>query len=349
VVEQGTVTEIFKHASHPYTKALVAAAPDVEQPRTPGLRFSTIDTRAIFGEAEFGDAAARTVSAEVKPATEPLGNDGVPALEICDVHRHFRIGGGMLPFRRKELRAVNGVSLRIQPGTTTALIGESGSGKSTLGRCVAHLDSPTSGKILHNGVDVGSLKGEALLDFRRQVQTIFQDPFASLNPRRRIGEAITDGLAIHGLANAEERRRVARDLLVRVGLDPDQDRRFPHQFSGGQRQRIAIARALALDPDFMVADEAVSALDVSVRAQILNLLSDIQQERGLTFLFITHDLSTVRQFADRVAIMRAGEIIEEGETEEVFTRPRHDYTRGLLDAVPRVHLETARRLRPLPA
>ncbi len=351
MVEQGRVEKIFTQAEHPYTRALIAAAPNVELPRTPGLQFPTVDTAAIFGDEGHSDAPAppksATIPAGAAPAASPVGD--VPALELRDVSRTFRIGGGWLPGRRRALHAVDGVSLKIAPGTTTALIGESGSGKSTLGRCVARLDAPTSGDILYRGREVTELEGRDLLAFRRQVQTIFQDPFASLNPRRRIGDAITDGLAIHHLANAEERRESARSLLARVGLDPDHASRYPHQFSGGQRQRIAIARALALEPDFIVADEAVSALDVSVRAQVLNLLSDLQEERKLSFLFITHDLSTVRQFAHRVAIMRAGQIVEEAETEQVFTDPQHDYTRGLLAAVPRVQIDAARRLRPLPA
>ncbi|QGZ35563.1 ABC transporter ATP-binding protein [Stappia indica] len=351
VVEEGTVTEIFTRARHPYTRALIAAAPDVELPRTPGLRFPTVDTDAIFGRP--GSAPAPQAPAPVPAAPASLAGSeddaAVPALELRNLRRTFRLSGGILPFGGKVLHAVDGVSLTIAPGTTTALIGESGSGKSTLGRCVARLDRPTSGDILYRGRDVVSLRGDELMAFRRQVQTIFQDPFASLNPRRTVGDAVTDGLAIHGLAGREERHERARALLARVGLDPDYVSRYPHQFSGGQRQRIAIARALALDPRFIVADEAVSALDVSVRAQVLNLLSDLQDEHRLSFLFITHDLSTVRQFADRVAIMQAGEIVEEGETEAIFTDPQHAYTRALLAAVPRIHLESARRLRPLPA
>ncbi|MBC2857441.1 ABC transporter ATP-binding protein [Stappia sp. 28M-7] len=355
VVEQGTVTEIFTRARHPYTRALIAAAPDVELPRTPGLRFPTVDTDAIFGRADGAPAPVASsvpsapVPAAPAAAAESEEDAATPALELRTLRRTFRLGGGILPFGGKSLHAVNGVSLTIAPGTTTALIGESGSGKSTLGRCVARLDRPTSGDILYRGRDVVSLRGDELMAFRRQVQTIFQDPFASLNPRRTVGDAVTDGLAIHGLAGRAERHERARALLARVGLDPDYVSRYPHQFSGGQRQRIAIARALALDPRFIVADEAVSALDVSVRAQVLNLLSDLQDEHRLSFLFITHDLSTVRQFADRVAIMRAGEIVEEGETEEIFTDPQHEYTRSLLAAVPRIHLESAHRLRPLPA
>lgn len=356
VVEQGPVKKIFTDAEHPYTRALIAASPNVELPRTAGMRFSTIDTEAIFGNAGAAGSnrQAARATATAKPArprrpseNQPLDREA-PVLELRNLKRTFRLGSWFLPGSGRDLHAVNNVSLKVAHGKTTALIGESGSGKSTLGRCVARLDSPTSGEIYYRGGDVTALRGDDLLMFRRRMQTIFQDPYASLNPRRRIGDAITDGLAIHKLADAQDRKEEARILLARVGLDPDCASRYPHQFSGGQRQRIAIARALALEPDFIVADEAVSALDVSVRAQILNLLSDLQEEHHLSFLFITHDLSTVRQFADRVAIMRAGEIIEEGETEEIFEAPKQAYTQNLLAAVPRVNIETARRLRPLP-
>jgi ABC-type oligopeptide transport system ATPase subunit len=242
------------------------------------------------------------------------------------------------------VQAVKGVSLSIAPGTTLALVGESGSGKSTLGRCIAGLLRPTSGRIQLAGHDVLGLAGASLMSFRRQVQTIFQDPYSSLNPRRTVGDAIMDGMVIHRMHSADERHARMLALLSRVGLQPDHARRFPHQFSGGQRQRIAIARALALEPRFIIADEAVSALDVSVKAQVLDLLADLQAEQGLTYLFISHDLGVVRHFADRVAIMAAGELVEEGECDQIFQAPTHDYTRKLISAVPRPD-PSRRRLR----
>lgn len=248
----------------------------------------------------------------------------------------------------RRVQAVKGVSLAVEQGTTLALVGESGSGKSTLGRCLAGLLQPTAGRIQLAGHDVRHLTGAALMSFRRQVQTIFQDPYSSLNPRRTVGDAIMDGMVIHKLYTADERRARMLALLSRVGLQQDHARRFPHQFSGGQRQRIAIARALALEPRFIIADEAVSALDVSVKAQVLDLLADLQAEHGLTYLFISHDLGVVRHFADRVAIMAAGELVEEGECDRIFEAPEQDYTRKLIAAVPRPD-PGRRRLRGVPA
>ena len=251
------------------------------------------------------------------------------------VSKEFVLARNLLGRPTRVLRAVRGVSLSIERGATLALVGESGSGKSTLGRCIAGLLRPTSGSVELAGHDVQRLSGAALLAFRRQVQTIFQDPYSSLNPRRTVGDAIMDGMVIHKLCGAEERQARMLALLSRVGLQPDHARRYPHQFSGGQRQRIAIARALALEPRFIVADEAVSALDVSVKAQVLDLLADLQAEHGLTYLFISHDLGVVRHFADRVAVMAAGEIVEEGDCDQIFESPAQAYTRQLIAAVPR--------------
>jgi oligopeptide transport system ATP-binding protein len=267
-----------------------------------------------------------------------------PLLEVRGLERRFvlqrRFGKPS-----KIVTAVAGADLSVQAGSTFALVGESGSGKTTLARCVARLDEPDAGTIRFAGRDALAARGRELLQFRRDVQTIFQDPYASLNPRRRIGDAIADGPAIHNLMAESERRNLVADLLRQVGLRPEHAARYPHEFSGGQRQRIAIARALALSPRFIIADEAVSALDVSVRAQILNLLADLQSERGLTYLFISHDLGVVRHFADRVAIMRAGQIVEEGETDRIFENPRHPYTQALLNAVPRPDPSKGRRTR----
>ena len=334
VVEQGDVAQIFSAPAHPYTKALLAAAPDVDAPRVAGRRFATLAAPAPSSRHE--PAAAR-----------PAVDAGGALLEIADLRRDFVTRRSWTGRPLETVQAVRGVTLKVPAGQTLAIIGESGSGKSTLGRCVARLDEPTSGRITYAGRNIGELAGEELLRFRREVQTIFQDPYASLNPRRRIGEAIGDGPAIHGLMPIEERRALAAELLERVGLKAEHADRYPHQFSGGQRQRIAIARALALSPHFIVADEAVSALDVSVRAQVLNLLADLQEERGLTYLFISHDMGTVRQFADRVAIMQGGRLVEEGETERIFEEPREEYTKALLRAVPRMTPYSPRRRRPL--
>ncbi|MCC7047032.1 MAG: ATP-binding cassette domain-containing protein [Alphaproteobacteria bacterium] len=258
-----------------------------------------------------------------------------PILEVRGLQRHFVLRRSMLGRPLRVVRAVDGVDISVQSGSTLALVGESGSGKSTLGRCVARLDTLTHGTVHFSGRDVFAARGAALGQFRREVQTIFQDPFASLNPRRKIGDAIGDGPAIHGLMPKDAIRDLVVHLLKRVGLRPDHADRYPHEFSGGQRQRIAIARALALGPKFIVADEAVSSLDVSIRAQILNLLMDIQAERGLSFLFISHDLGVVRHVADEVAIMQAGKIVEQGPSDQIFADPRQPYTQALLRAVPR--------------
>jgi oligopeptide transport system ATP-binding protein len=268
-----------------------------------------------------------------------------PILEVRDLTRHFVLRRSVLGRPVHVVRAVDGVSLAIRAGTTFALVGESGSGKSTLGRCILRLDRPTSGTVRFSGRDVFAARGAELGQFRRDVQTIFQDPFASLNPRRRIGDAIADGPAIHGQMAKADIRDLVLQLLLRVGLRADHADRYPHEFSGGQRQRIAIARALALSPRFIVADEAVSSLDVSVRAQILNLLTDIQAERGLSFLFISHDLGVVRHIADDVAIMQAGKIVEHGPADRIFASPEHPYTQALLRAVPRADPARRRRAR----
>jgi len=266
-----------------------------------------------------------------------------PIVEVRGLTRHFVPRRSLLGRPLQVIRAVDGVDLAVRPGTTFALVGESGSGKSTLGRCIARLDIPTSGTVHYSGRDAFAARGAELGRFRREVQTIFQDPFASLNPRRRIGDTIADGPTIHGLMAKSDIHDLVRQLLARVGLRADHAGRYPHEFSGGQRQRIAIARALALSPQFIVADEAVSSLDVSVRAQILNLLMDIQAERGLSFLFISHDLGVVRHVADEIAIMQAGKIVEHGPADRIFAAAEHPYTQALLRAVPRP--DPARRRR----
>ncbi|WP_066474685.1 ABC transporter ATP-binding protein [Bosea sp. WAO] len=347
VVEQGDVAQIFSAPEHSYTKALLAAAPDVDAPRVAGRRFATLAAPAQDDKAQTGARVAAAVAAPAPQAASAATIPGAPLLEISDLRRDFVTRRSWTGRPLETVHAVGGVSLTVPAGKTLAIIGESGSGKSTLGRCIARLDQPTSGRITYAGRDIGDLAGDDLLRFRREVQTIFQDPYASLNPRRRIGDAIGDGPAIHGLMPAEARHALAGELLERVGLKAEHAVRYPHQFSGGQRQRIAIARALALSPHFIIADEAVSALDVSVRAQVLNLLADLQDERGLTYLFISHDMGTVRQFADRVAIMQGGRLVEEGETERIFEEPREDYTKNLLRAVPRMTPYSPRRRRPL--
>ena len=262
-----------------------------------------------------------------------MRSDGEPLLRVTDLVKYYR-GGGLFARPAPPVRAVDGVSFDIGRGETLGLVGESGCGKSTVGRTVLRLQEPTSGQAVFDGADVFALGRTELRRLRRRMQIVFQDPYGSLNPRMRIGSAVAEGIEIHGLApKAEIPGRVAA-LLEEVGLDPTYARRYPHEFSGGQRQRIGIARALAVQPSFIVCDEPVSALDVSVQAQVLNLLADLQRHRGLSYLFIAHDLAVVRQVAQRVAVMYLGRIVETGPTEALLREPRHPYTVALLSAVP---------------
>ena len=262
-------------------------------------------------------------------ADEP--ND--PILEVRGLVKDYAIGGGL--FGKKEhVHAVRGVDLDVGRGETLGVVGESGCGKSTLGRSILRLTEPTAGTVRFEGVDISKLSAAEMRRTRRFMQIIFQDPYSSLNPRMRIGTIVGEGLAIHGIARGAERRRRVVELLARVGLHADAYDRYPHEFSGGQRQRIGIARALAVEPRFIVADEPVSALDVSIQAQIVNLLQDLQQQMSLAYLFIAHDLRVVEHISQRVAIMYLGKIVELAPSEEIYASPRHPYTRALLSAVP---------------
>jgi len=256
-----------------------------------------------------------------------------PLIEVAGLTKRFAAPSGAFG-PRKWVHAVEDVSFSIRKGEVLGLVGESGSGKTTVGRMVMGLIPPTGGAVLVDGKDIGKLPPRARLPWRRRVQMVFQDPFASLNPRRKVGDLVSEGMEIHGLGTrAEQKAEVAR-LLELVGLPADAARRFPHEFSGGQRQRIGIARALAVKPDVLVADEPVSALDVSVQAQVLNLLQDLKEKLDLTILFISHDLAVVEHFCDRVAVMYLGRLMELAPRESLFARPRHPYTEALLSAAP---------------
>jgi oligopeptide transport system ATP-binding protein len=258
-----------------------------------------------------------------------------PLLEVNDLVKHFPVKTGILIDREvDQVRAVDGVSFSIPRGETLGLVGESGSGKSTACRAVLQLIQPTSGSVRFDGREIAGLSRRQMRPLRREMQMIFQDPYASLNPRKRIGQIVGDPLKRQGIASGSDLRRRVQELLERVGLSSEHYNRFPHEFSGGQRQRIGIARALALQPKLVVADEPVSALDVSIQAQIINLLDDLQDEFGLTYLFVAHDIGVVRHISDRIAVMHNGKIVEQGSADQICEHPSDPYTRKLLDAVP---------------
>ena len=277
---------------------------------------------------------------------DPLSRDtasGVPLLRVEALKKHFPLAGRRLGRSHAAVRAVDGVSFTIARGETLALVGESGCGKSTVGRAILNLVTPTAGKVQLAGEDIAGLSRARMLPYRRRMQVIFQDPYSSLNPRMTAGELVGEPLAVHAVASGSEREERVAALFRRVGLRPDQMKSYPHEFSGGQRQRVGIARALAIGPDLIIADEPVSALDVSIQAQVVNLLMDVQAELGIAYLFIAHDLSVVEHMSHRVAVMYLGRIVEHASRRELFNEPLHPYTEALLSAVPRPEPRRKRR------
>jgi peptide/nickel transport system ATP-binding protein len=321
-VEDGSTEQIFSAPRAPYTRALLAAIPRLGSLRNEPLPrpFDVVDRKT--GEIVPSGIKGTPASA------------GTPVLEVRGLTTRFAIRGGLLNRVRAHVNAVEKVSFSIAPGETLALVGESGCGKSTVARTIMQLYEPRAGEIRLDGHSITGLGAAKRKEVRRNIQMIFQDPFASLNPRLRVGKAIAEPLLIHGLATATEAERIVAEQLERVGLDPSVTNRFPHEFSGGQRQRICIARALTLEPRLIIADEAVSALDVTVKAQVVNLMLDLQRRLNLSYLFISHDMAVVERLSHRVAVMYLGEIVEIGPRQAVLENPQHPYTKRLLGSVP---------------
>ena len=326
VREQGAVADIFAAPQDSYTKALLACRPSLDQ-RSP--RLLVVDDH-IAGRRGAGVAKQKDPNARV-------------VIDATGITKSFWIRSGV--FGRKEFKAVRGATFRLRAGHTLGVVGESGSGKTTLGLTLLRLHEPSGGpaggKAIFDGRDLLSLSKSELLPMRKRIQVVFQNPYASLNPRFTIGQTLVEPMTIHGIGADAARRERARTLLVKVGLDESAMQKYPHEFSGGQRQRVAIARCLTLDPEVLVLDEAVSALDVSVQAQVLNLLKDLQDELGLSYIFISHDLAVVRFMADEVLVMKDGEVVEQASVEQILDRPQQDYTRRLLAAIPRGYAPAA--------
>lgn len=327
LVEEQKCEGLFEKPQHPYTKGLLACRPklDVNPKRLP-----TVD-EILKDESAFYNATQ-----DVKTRREYNEQKNPVLLEVNELRKHFPIKGGFFGRTVSEFKAVDGVSLKVRKGRTFGLVGESGCGKTTLGRSILRLIEPSAGEIIYRGEDIMKKDANAMREMRRKMQIIFQDPYSSLNPRMTVGAIVTEPLEIHGISNNKsEKLDMAANILKKVGLSGDVLNRYPHEFSGGQRQRICIARALILNPEFLICDESVSALDVSVQAQVLNLLQDLQDELGLAYIFISHDLSVVKYISDEVAVMNKGKIIEVADPETIYNNPQNDYTRTLINAIPK--------------
>ena len=337
IVEEGSVKNLFSKPQHPYTKGLLACRP------SPAHHLKQLPVVSDFINA---DGTGKNISidsirkqyeypqSELDTRKKQLYNQS-PILTINKLTKEYQIGSGLFGQSKGVVKAVNDVSFDVYPGETLGLVGESGCGKTTLGRSILRLIEPTLGSIKFEEIDVVSLDKKSMRNIRRDMQIIFQDPYSSLNPRLTIGNAIIEPLQVHGFySNDKQRKQKVMELLERVNLLPEHFNRYPHEFSGGQRQRIVIARALALQPKFIICDESVSALDVSVQAQVLNLLRELQQQLNLTYIFISHDLAVIKHIADRIMVMNKGEIVETGSPDEIFKYPKEDYTKKLLASIP---------------
>ena len=350
IVEQGKVWDIFSNPKHPYTKGLLACRPPLDK------RYKFLPTVSDFmKEDESGNMIENTTTVEefTKDLTIPISERKAkhkelyiedPILTIKNLKTYFPIRNGFFGGISSHVKAVDDVSFNVYKGETLGLVGESGCGKTTIGRTIIKLEEATAGEMIYKGKDISSMNTKELRSFRKEVQIIFQDPYSSLNPRMTIGNAIMEPMQVHGiLENDEQRKNKVEDLLRRVNLDPSHFYRYPHEFSGGQRQRIGIARALAVNPKFIICDESVSALDVSVQAQVLNLLNELKEEFGLTYIFISHDLSVVKYMSDRMLVMQSGKIEEMGDADQIYNNPETPYTQKLIDAIPEGKLEDIKK------
>ncbi|MDP6903112.1 MAG: ABC transporter ATP-binding protein [Verrucomicrobiota bacterium] len=341
IVEQGEVLQIFDNPHHPYTKGLLACRPRLES------TFKVLPTVSDFleeyekdGQLELKERPdADTCIKDMQQITMPNIDHSDVLLEVKDLRVHFPVRQRFFSGSEGWVKAVDGISFSVPRGSTLGLVGESGCGKTTTGRAILNLVKPTSGRVKFAGDEIAGAEPKAMLPYRKRMQIIFQDPYSSLNPRLTIEQTLSEPMAVHKIGTAKDRKDRVVSLLEEVGLESHFLRRYPHEFSGGQRQRICVARALALEPEFIVCDEAVSAMDVSVQAQVLNLLKQLQRRRGLTYIFISHDLSVVKFMADSMAVMEGGKIVELGDSEEIYSQPKEDYTRRLIDAIPRDNVE----------